>query len=257
MADAQPLSAACRLDAAQCYAAVAGLVANFLDAAGRGDAAALAPLLDPIWQRKGISPDGAITIETRDDFLTRMQGGGAVPGAAHLSCVQACFGDFAIARLDHWESVSSAILLVFKVGGAWRIAGEAHADASAGGRSPRFRARDTEREVLDVLEAYYRAVTGGDPAAIREIFAPCWSMTNHEAADIVSEGTDAFVRRLEEGPLPTYWDDRQIADVQIIANQLAYVRVDKPSTPSTTVFMFARAGSQWQVIDKAWADGRI
>lgn len=244
------------LDAAPIYAAVADRISNYLAAARARDVVALERMLWPLWRRKHILSNDDVRVETRAAFLERIRCDGAGAGGAHLSNVQGCFTDFAIARLDDWEHAASTFLLLFKEHDAWRITGEACANATAGARAPQFRARDTEREVLDVLEDYYRAVTEGDPAAIRCIFAPCWSMTNHENDNIVSEDTDAFAKRLEEGPLPTYWDDRRIADVQIVAGRLAYVRVDKPSTPSTTVFMFARLGDAWKVIDKAWADGR-
>lgn len=174
---------------------------------------------------------------------------------AYLSGVSMCAGDFAVVRADRFDPPASTFMLVFKDAGVWRVAGEAHVDARMGKRDAHFAARNSERDVLDVLEAYYRAVTEGDPDAVRRIFAPCWHMKNHEDGALVVEGVEAFAARLAK-PLPIYWSDRQVADVQIAFDRIAYVRVDRPSTPGTTVFLFARIGDAWLIIDKAWTDGR-
>jgi hypothetical protein len=63
------------------------------------------------------------------------------------------------------------------------------------------------------------------------------------------------VQRIEAGPLPGYDHNRHIADVQVIARRIAYVRVDRPSTPSTTVFALHRGDDGWRLIDKVWTDG--
>lgn len=238
-------------------ASVEAVMREFERAVATRDPALAERILHPVWRAKRAARQGAGRIEMRADFLERLRdGGGPTASAPHLSSVQMCFGDFAIARTDNWASASGALHLLFKEKGAWRIAGEASAGADTGSRDGHFTPRGEEAAVLDVLGKYYRAVTDGDPATIKRIFAPFWEMKNHENEVVVTENKDTFVKRIESGPLDGYWDDRQIADVQIIAGRLAYVRVDRPSTPSTTIFIFMKISGTWLVIDKAWTDGR-
>lgn len=243
------------------YAAVAEAVTAYCEAMHGNDVARVETLVARIWSRKTISKDGGVVLESRAQLLDRIRlANRESPRSGHLSSIQLCFRDFAIARTDEWAAPASSILLVFQERGVWKVAGEATVMADTGTRPRHFSVSDAERQVLDVLAIYYKAVTEGSPDAVRAIFSHCWQMKNHEeipnGEDLVEEGTEAFAKRLEEGPLPAYWDDRQISDIQVIADRLAYVRIDKPSTPSTTVFLFAREHGVWKVIDKAWTDGR-
>lgn len=172
-----------------------------------------------------------------------------------ITSVQICHPEFAIVRADDWAACSTSIFLLLTDKTGWRIVGEAWAGAAVGERDERFASRMEEGAVLQVLEQYYRAVTDGDSQSVRRIFASIWQMKNHENGAIVSEGIDAFAARIDQGPLPGYWDDRQISDVQITSGRLAFVRVDKPSTPSTTVFLFMKIAGDWLIIDKAWSVG--
>jgi hypothetical protein len=242
------------------YAAIAETVTAYSEALCSGDVARIERLIAGIWSCKAIT-DGAVALETRAQLLSRLrQPPTEPPRSEHLSSIQLCFRDFAVARTDQWDGPACSILLLFQERGVWKVAGEAKVGAGTGQRPRHFSVSDAERQVLDVLGTYYKAVTDGAPNAVRAIFSHCWEMKNHEeipnGQDLVAEGTEAFAMRLEQGPLPTYWDDRQISDIQVMADRLAYVRIDKPSTPSTTVFLFAREHGAWKIIDKAWTDGR-
>jgi hypothetical protein len=72
----------------------------------------------------------------------------------------------------------------------------------------------------------------------------------------VCEDRAEFLRRIEAGPMVGYARDRQVADVQIVHDRLAYVRVNKPSTPGVTVFLFFKLGQRWRMVDKAWSTAR-
>ena len=236
------------------YAGAAEAASAYLAARHVGDSAALARLTAPIWHAKTVTASDGARVLDRATLLSR-EAAATSDGRDYLSSITLCGGDFAVARADRWAPPATTFMLLFKDAGAWRIVSEASAEAAIGQRDKHFMARDSEREVLDVLETYYRGVTEGDPLAIRRIFASCWHMKNHENNALVSEDTDAFAARLTT-PLPTYWSDRQISDVQIAYNRLAFVRVDRPSTPGTTAFLFVRDHTGWSVIDKAWTDGR-
>ena len=57
-------------------------------------------------------------------------------------------------------------------------------------------------------------------------------------------------------PLVGYVNDRQIADVQVAWDRLAWVHVDKPSGCVSTVFTFFRIGDAWRMVDKAWSEAK-
>lgn len=247
------LATAIGAPAAATYASVAAAATAYLEARAARDTRTLAQLCTTIWHAKRADADGVTVVER----AALLDGADAASGegGAYLSSVSMCAGDFEVARADRFDPPASTFMLLFKDAGAWRIAGEARVDARTGKRDAHFAVRNSERDVLDVLEAYYRAVTEGDPDAVPRIFAPCWHMKNHENGALVAEGAEAFAARLVD-PLPIYWSDRQVADIQIAFDRIAYVRVDRPSTPGTTVFLFARIRDAWRMIDKAWTDGR-
>ena len=235
-------------------AAVEAVVRRRYRAAEQGDPAALADVLHPVWTAKRAIAGDQSEVETRAAVLARTSATGRrIAAAPDVTSVQMCFGDFAIVRTDEWSPPSTCIHLLFKERGTWRIAGEAGVAASDGLRDPQFTPRAEEAAVLDVLAGYYRAVTTADADIIRRSFAPFWQMKNHQDGVVAAEEKPSFVERIARRPLPGYWDDRQIADVQIVADRLAYVRVDKPSGPSTTVFLFMKTAGAWSIIDKAWS----
>ncbi|MGE0044626.1 MAG: nuclear transport factor 2 family protein [Hyphomonadaceae bacterium] len=227
---------------------VAAVVQRYERARTERDMRGLSALQAPIYHHKHLLR-GAVAA-TRDGAML------ADAPIRSLSQVQMCFEQLAIARLDDWgQGLSSLVFLLRDERGAWRIAGEAA--GSALGRQVRFNPDLPASSVLETLAAYYAAVRDGDPETIARIFDDSWHMKNHEDGRMVCEGKAAFIERIKPGPLPGYDDDRQIADVQIINGELAYVRVDKPSTPSTTVFTFFHVNERWLITDKVWADGRV
>lgn len=225
---------------------------------GAADVASADRLLHPVWKAKIAGPDGTGGARTREDCLAGIGARREARPAFATTSVQLCFHDMAVIRADDYQHAAAVLYLLLRDDdGIWRIVGEGSASAEVGCRPSHFERRSTEAAVLEVMAEYYRAVTEGDPGTIQKIFAPFWEMKNHEYGVIVAEDKAAFVARIEPGPLLGYWDDRQIADVQVIYDRLAYVRVDKPSTPSTTVFLFMKLNGRWRLIDKAWVDGRM
>lgn len=239
------------------YAEVASAVWRYYDGVAEADEAMLVEVLDPIWNGKRMrASDETLAVEEKDDFVARILEQGPTPTLSdkcHLTSVQVYFDDFAIARTDDWERAAATIFTLFKARGVWRIVGEASSGAEYGTRQARFNPQTAEVEVLSVLAIYYRAVEEGDPDALRRIFDPGWHMKNHEGETLVSENKATFVARAESGPFEGYVNDRQIADVQIVFDRMAYVRIDKPSRSVVTVFIFFRLGDEWVVVDKAFS----
>jgi hypothetical protein len=247
---------AAALNPATSYAEVADAVWRYQNAVAHADRPALGALLWPIWNGKRLAAaNGDLAVESKEARIAHIIDGGQSDGDAHgaLMSVQAFFDDFAVARSDDWKRLSTTIYTLFKLDGAWRIAGEASTTAAAGTRQAQYNPATAEAEVLRVLDGYYRAVVDGDADALEQIFHPHWHMKNHEDGDVVCEGKAAFQARIRNTPLKTYANDRQIADVQIAWDRMATVRVDKPSSGGVTVFVFFRVGKAWLIVDKAWS----
>jgi Putative lumazine-binding len=234
------------------YGEIAGTVDAYFEAIRSGDDHRLILVTADIWHGKRCGADG-VTSEVLERFVKLVAAKSVQAGCYEITAILTSSADFAVVRADDWSGFTTRFLMLFKVDGRWRIATET--TGSDLRRDARFQTRLTEHAVLSVLEEYYRCVTDSDGEGIRRIFGSCWHMKNHEEGVLVCEETDAFVKRLDESHCG-YWDDRQISDVQIVGDRLAYVRVDRPSTPSTTVFLFARGLDGWKIIDKAWTDGR-
>jgi hypothetical protein len=230
-------------------AAAIDLVLAFHNA--EADAAARLRFTHSVWSAKHASGDGVERF-ARDDPPGRPV---SHDGAPHVSAVHACFGDLTMVRIDDFARGAVRMHFLLKQDGAWRLVGEIGAAAEQAARSARFAEHGAEAALRSALADYYRAVTEGDAPAIRALFAPCWEMKNLEHGRIVAEGVDAFVARIEPGPLPGYWDDRQVTHVEFITDRVALMRVDRPSRPSTTAFAFFRIGAAWRMTDKIWADG--
>lgn len=239
------------------YAEVASVVQRYHDAVARADSAVLLELLDPIWSGKRLTaPSSGLAVETRDAFIVRVRKEGPTPvtrDQQQLTSVQVYFDDFAVARTDDWKGAAATICTLFKTRGVWRIVGEVSSGAALGTRQARFNPFTAHAEVLRVLDVYYRAVEAGEAEPLSRIFDPGWQMKNHEGEALAAEDKPTFLSRIARGPLAEYADDRQIADVQIVYDRLAYVRIDKLSKSVVTVFLFFRRGSGWVMVDKAFS----
>jgi hypothetical protein len=207
-------------------------------------------LLDRVWHRKhAAGPGGALQVTGREAGGRRDDA-----PAWHITAAQVFFGDLAIVRADATDPWATTLLTLFEVAGAWRVAGEVVCDT--GVRQDAFRPRDGSGDLLQVLDVYYRAVEAGDAAPLRAIFSEAWHMKNHERGQIVAEDKPAFLKRVAGTPLPGYCSDRQIADVQVVGERMAWVRIDKPSVPVVTVFTLMWLAGAWQIVDKSWSEAK-
>jgi hypothetical protein len=217
------------------------IVADYLRPAG-GSAL---PYRDPVWHGKSVSAD--------ETLLVAGEGGLSAPIVEPaVTSVQMFFGDFAVVRADSWADPAATFFFLFNCDGRWRIAGEVSARAALGVRRAAYDPQTAERDVLDVLDVYYRAVETGDAAALERVFHPAWHMKNIEGGRVVAEGREAFAKRLEK-PTRGYIRDRQIADVQVVFDRMAFARIDKPSTPGVTVFALFKLAGRWLIVDKVWS----
>ncbi len=241
-----------------CAAAFAGAVTLSLEyaalLAARRD---LAHLLDPVWTRRAFLKGGArLTRHSHADIAQEPNVEPAFYGDAQLTDVQLWFNDFAIARLDNWRMPGVSILTMFNSADGWRLVGDSHASAANGRRESHFSPVTAAQPVVDALGAYYRAVDQDDPDALDGVFHPDWLMKNLDGGKIVSEGIERFKARLFGSENKGYDKDRQIADIQLIYDCMAYARVDLPKGPITTVFVLFKLDGRWLIVDKAFSDSR-
>lgn len=232
---------------ADAFGGVAETVEHYITLRKSAQEAAEPNLIDEIWTGRFIE-DGKIRAAERNEIMT-------VPKmlkAPQLTSVQSFLGDFAIARIDDWTHPSAAILALFRTDSGWRVASESIATSECAERADRFDPKIATREVLRVLNIYYTSVEAGDAVSLSRAHHPSWRMKNHENGKVVAEDGDVFAKRREAGKYPGYASDRQIADVQVIYNCLAFVRIDKPSSGGVTVFTFFRDNEKWMIVEKAW-----
>jgi len=239
------------------YGQVARAVWRYCDARGEPSRdAGHTGLLDPSWQRKR-EQGGVLAVEGPGRFGVPATAEHALsPGGEGLSLtsVQVHYDNFAIARVDSRAATDVLILTLFRIGGDWSVAGETFASGRSGRVEKRFNPRTATDEVLAVMDVYYRAVELGRPDDLGPILADGWHMKNPESGRLAVEGKQRFIRRIAGGPLPGYYDDRQVADVQVVYDHLAVVRVDNPATRSTTVFTYMRLDGEWLMVDKSWSE---
>ncbi|MBM3547648.1 MAG: nuclear transport factor 2 family protein [Alphaproteobacteria bacterium] len=231
------------------YGAAADFALAYIASRAGGDSARLSPLLAPIWHSKHLDEAGTLHAEASPALAPRFP-----LMAPLLSGLQLCGHRHAVARFDCWPTRNAALLfMLVDADGAWRAVGEATLNGGAAVSQAKFTATSAEREVLEVIGQYYASVASGDQATLQRIFADDWHMKNPDGQVLAVEDKARFIARISPGAHETYADDRQIGDVQVIGGRMAYMRVDKPSTPMTTVFSLFRIGGEWLIADKVWA----
>ena len=222
--------------------------AEYIDWRRRGSNAAEAPLhAADVWNGRFHSGDTLHMLGRAD--ASEMP---AMPDEPRITLVQSFHDDFAIARIDDWRAPATLLLTLFRTSEGWRVATEAMAPADCVSRAAQYSPDIAARPVLEALGVYYSAVERENADALDSVFHQHWRMKNHENDVAVSEGQNIFATRLTGNQHTGYTDDRQIADVQVIYDCMAFVRIDKPSSTGVTVFTFYRSGDAWRIVDKAW-----
>lgn len=178
----------------------------------------------------------------------------AMPDNMRLTSVQTFFDNFAIARFDDWASPSAYLITLFKNQNQWRVATEAAANKECVDTSEQYNPDLPVADVLQVLGQYYFAVASDSAEQLAPVHHPGWEMKNHEGPAVVSEGPMPFSLRMSPGKHHGYAGLREIADIQMLYNCMAMVRIDKPSSEVVTVFTFYRTEQGWMIVDKAWSN---
>lgn len=216
-------------------------------------------LLDAAWHRKRPeSSAAAIACLGRDqlDNNERPASERSLYDRLHkLTQIQLFFGDFAIARFDDFERANTIFLTFFKTSFGWRVAGETSISEVFGRRASHYDAETAHDAVLKALEVYYSGVRDAEIAKLDDVLHPqIWHMKNLEDSALYCEDQPTFLKRVKDhGPYPNYCDDRQIADVQVLLDRLALVRIDQPRSQIVCVFTFYNFGGRWRMVDKAFS----
>ena len=199
------------------------------------------------WHRKLVDHDG-VSVTARDGF----QAVGGPSGRHEITTIQLNYDDFAIVRVDDRSFASVLLLTLFIEDGKWFVVNEVNLAPDVGTRNPHFSAENAAAEVSAAMAVYYEAVEFGRPEDLESLFNEHWHMKNPDNNELVAEDKPTFIKRIESGPSEGYYDDRQVTGLEILFDKVALMRVDNPTTRSTTVFTFVRMDSDWQMIDKSW-----
>ncbi len=170
-----------------------------------------------------------------------------------LTSMQILFEDFAIARLDDWENTHASLLTLFKTDNTWKVATEVYLDDTCTKPQKRYNPDLPYQQILKRLQSYYLSVEADNPEPLDQVHHATWQMKNHEEQQIVAEGNASFKKRLEPNKHTGYADAREVADIQLIYDCAALIRIDKPTSQSVTVFTMLKENNTWFIVEKAFS----
>lgn len=210
-------------------------------------------VVNPVWHLR--IPDkvsGQVKTYNLSDFQASKGKGSNLKGY-FLSNIHFSHDKLALARLDLLASSNTALLVLFKVEQHWQVVADLRAEESSCiSNNAIYQHYGEHEQVLTLLGKYYDAVTFETPSMLDDVFDPTWYMKNHEGKQAVYEGVDAFKQRLRGNQHQTYYNHREIADVQVIYQCMALVRIDTSSSGGNTFFVFYRGKQGWRMTDKFW-----
>ncbi|MEO1048997.1 MAG: nuclear transport factor 2 family protein [Bacteroidota bacterium] len=107
---------------------------------------------------------------------------------------------------------------------------------------------------------YYRAVEKAEVNLLDEVFHSGWFMRDTDTpkeATLNVENKATFIKRVKDhGPYPGYASERVFADVGMANDDLAFVRVNRAATRSSTCFFLFKMANGWTIMDKLWVPVR-
>ncbi|MEM8695672.1 MAG: hypothetical protein AAGE05_06580 [Pseudomonadota bacterium] len=233
-------------------------IAHYLAALALSDHAALKQMRHPVWSRRKLNGGGD----------TLHFAGNAVPIAnAHepldwsdgvwLTSLQVFRDGLAVARFDDWDHDKAAIMLLYHVGRKWRIASEISVTAEHGDNKAAMSFETPERKILQTLARFYDAIEKRSASELHALSDENWHVKHPGSDDnLVAEDMAGFIRRIGTTPPRLYRDNCRVADVQILHNRLACVRIDTPRLAETTIFLLCRRGPDWVIAEKA-SSGKV
>lgn len=111
-------------------------------------------------------------------------------------------------------------------------------------------------EIISVMANYYEGVEYSDEEKLNTSFHSTWQMRDNDGTRnnfIHIEDKPTFIQRVKDhGNYKDYASQRKIGTIEVIHNQLAFIRIDKSLSRSATLFFLARIDDVWMIIDKLW-----
>ena len=234
------------------YAEAERAISRYLAALALSDHNALDGMRDPVWSRRKLNggdrlhfAENAVSIDAVREPLDWADG-------VWLTSLQIFRDGMAVARFDDWEHDKAALMLLFCVRGKWRVASEISAMAEHGDNSAARELETPEQQILATLARFYDALGRRSADDLAAIADENWSVKHRNGNDdLVAEDLRDFAARIRRGPPRLDRDNSRVADVQILHNRLACVRIDTPRQAQTTIFLLCRRGQDWVIAEKA------
>lgn len=111
-------------------------------------------------------------------------------------------------------------------------------------------------EIISVMASYYEGVEYSDEEKLNASFHSSWQMRDNDGTDnkfIHIEDKATFIKRVKDhGNYEDYASQRKIVAIEVIHDQLAFVRIDKSPSRSSTLFFLVKIDNVWIIIDKLW-----
>lgn len=162
----------------------------------------------------------------------------------------------AVARLDDWDNDKAAIMLLFIVDGKWRIASEFSVTAEHDVNAATVQVNTNEQKILTTLTSFLDAAEHGATSVLHDLSDENWCAKHHGRMHrVTTENLDSFAARIAKASLRIRRSKGKVADVQILYNRLACVRVDMPHLACTAIFLLCRRGQDWVIAEKASSRG--
>ncbi len=110
--------------------------------------------------------------------------------------------------------------------------------------------------IISVMANYYEGVEYSNEEKLNSAFHTSWQMRDNDETDnkfIHIEDKSTFIKRVNDhGNYKGYASQRKIEAIEVIHDQLAFVRIDKSPSRNTTLFFLAKIDKVWVIIDKLW-----
>ena len=110
--------------------------------------------------------------------------------------------------------------------------------------------------ILGVMASYYEGVEYSNEKKLQAAFHSSWHMRDNDGTQntfIHIEDKPTFIKRVKDhGNYKDYASQRKIGALEVIHDQLAFVRIDKSPSKNVTLFFLAKIDGAWKIIDKLW-----
>ena len=235
------------------YAEAERAIGRYLAALALSDEPVLEELRDPVWSRRKLN-GGGDTLHLADKAFPIESAKEPIDwaGGVWLTSLQIFRDTVAVARLDDWDNDKAAIMLLFIVEGKWRIVSEFCVTAARGINAATMQIDTTEQKILATLASFFDAVEHGAMATLHDLSDENWCAKQHSPMQrLMAEDMNSFVARMTRVSHRLRRENCKVADVQILYNRLACVRVDTPHQAETAIFLLCRRGQDWVIAEKA------